>query len=133
MITITTNAKPLELSGEEIHVRFEAGFTYCWVRNDGDNTVMISLYPNISEGKDGVVEIPAGSSAGIERDYRSTALDLYLLGSGKVQIMGTGSAHNPFKSKSKGGGDGGGVISKVFEAMLSDICETIALDEIYEN
>lgn len=101
MITIETNAMEIELTGGELQVRFTAGYPFFWVRNDNSNTVRISLSPNISDGKDGVITIPAGSSNGTMHGYRLN--DLYISGSGKVMVMGTGSAHNPFKLRGKGG------------------------------
>lgn len=104
MTTIETNAMEIELTGGELQVRFTAGYPDFWVRNDSSDTVRISLSPNISDGKDGVISIPAGSSNGTMHGYRLN--DLYISGSGKVMVMGTGSAHNPFKSRGKGGDNG---------------------------
>ena len=104
MITIETNAMELELTGGELQVRFTAGYPFFWVRNDSSDTIRISLSPGISEGKDGVITISAGSSNGTMHGYRLN--DLYISGSGKVMVMGTGSAHNPFKSRGKGGDNG---------------------------
>lgn len=101
MTTIETNAMELELTGGELQARFTAGYPFFWVRNDSSDTVRISLSPNISDGKDGVITIPAGSSNGTMHGYRLN--DLYISGSGKVMVMGTGSAHNPFKLRGKGG------------------------------
>lgn len=107
MITIETNAMEINLPDGETQVRFTAGYPYFWLRNDSSDTVLISLSPNIAEGKDGVISIPAGSSNGTMHGHRLN--DLYISGSGKVMVMGTGSADNPFKSAGKGGGDGGTV------------------------
>lgn len=101
MITIYTNAKEINLTEEVTHVRFEAGYPYFWVRNDGENAVLISLSPNVSEGADGVISVPAGNADGTMHGYRQH--DLYIKGSGKVMAMGTTSAHNPFKPAPKGG------------------------------
>ena len=108
METITTNTKTLELNGEEVHVHFTSGFPYFWLRNDGSYTVQMSLSPNISEGKDGVIEVPAGSSAGTMHGFNDTRNDLYLLGKGKVQVMGTYTPENPFRKARKGGGENAG-------------------------
>ena len=120
MITIETNAKSLELTGEEVHVHFTAGFPYFWLRNDGNDTVLISLSPNISEGKDGVISVLAGSSAGTMHGFNSTRQDMYISGSGKVQVMATHTPENPFRNARKGGGDGNGDYSE-FEQELDDI------------
>ena len=124
MITIETNAKSLELTGEEVHIHFTAGFPYFWLRNDGSDTVQMSLSPNISEGKDGVISVLVGSSAGTMHGFNGTQNDLYLLGSGKIQIMGTGSAHNPFKTAGKGGGDG---VNKISQCLYGHVLITDAL------
>lgn len=131
METITSNTKTLELTGEEVHVHFTAGFPYFWVRNDGSGTVLISLSPNISEGKDGVIEVLAGSSAGTMHGFNDTRNDFYISGSGKVQVMATHTPENPFRKAQKGGGNGG-VIPIGFEAMLSEPSETLASDTLYE-
>lgn len=103
MEEITTNAKIVTLDGTEMHVHFSSAFPYFWVLNLGDGTVLMSVSPNISEGKDGVIEVIAGSSAGTMHGYNATSNDLYLIGSGKVQIMGTYTPENPFKQARKGG------------------------------
>lgn len=111
METITSNTKMLVLAGVVVHVHFTSAFPYFWVRNDSGGTVLMSIFPNIEEGKDGVIEVLAGSSAGTMHGYNATSNDLYLLGSGKVQIMGTYTPENPFRKAQKGGGDGGMIIS----------------------
>lgn len=103
MVEITSNTKTLELTGGETELHFAAGYGYFWARNDGGGTVLMSLSPNIEEGKDGVIAIPAGGSAGTMHGFAASRNKLYLLGTGKVQIMGTYSAHNPFKQARKGG------------------------------
>ena len=108
METITTNTKTLELTGVEIHIHFTSAFPCFWVRNDSGGIVLISLSPNISEGKDGVIEVPAGSSAGTMHGFNDTRNDLYLLGKGKVQVMGTYTPENPFRKARKGGGENAG-------------------------
>lgn len=92
--TIRTNAKSLELTGEETHIHFDTGYPYFWVRNDSTGTVLLSMFPNVSEGGDGVVPLPAGSSTGTMHGVRKN--DIYVLGSGKIVIMGTISPNSPF-------------------------------------
>lgn len=116
MEEIQTNAKELTLNGTEIHVHFVSGYPYFWVRNDGSETAFMSLFPNISEGKDGVISVLAGSSAGTMHGFDNTRQDLYIFGSGKIMVMGTYTPENPFKSRSKGGGDGGVETIAVFTA-----------------
>lgn len=124
MEEITTNAKELTLDGTEVHVHFTSGYPFFWLRNDSGEKVLMSLSPNISEGKDGVISVLAGSSAGTMHGFEGTRNDLYLLGSGTVQIMGTGSAHNPFKSRGKGGGDG---VDKTSQCLYGHILITDTL------
>ena len=131
METITTNTKSLELTGEEVHVHFTSAFPYFWLRNDGSWTVLMSLSPHIEGGKDGVIEVPAGSSAGTMHGFEGSRNDLYISGSGKVQVMGTYTPENPFRKARKGGGDDG-IIPAGFEAMLSKPSETLASDNLYE-
>lgn len=109
MIPIKTNTKSVTLTGEEIHLHFSSAYSNFWVRNDGSGTLLMSLSPNISEGKDGVIEVPAGSSAGTMHGFEGSRNDLYLLGSGKVQVMGTFSADSPFKTAGKGGEGNAGI------------------------
>lgn len=113
METITTNAKPIELTGEETQVHFSSAFPYFWVRNDGSSTVLMSVSPNIEEGKDGVIEVLAGSSAGTMHGYNDTRSDFYILGSGKVQIIATYTPENPFRKARKGGEITGGGNAKI--------------------
>ncbi len=115
MEIITTNAKTVELTGEEVHVHFTAGFPYFWLRNDSSGTVLMSLSPNIEEGKDGVIEVLAGSSAGTMHGFDDTRHDFYILGSGKVQIMATHTPENPFRNVQKGGGSSFG------EFLIKDV------------
>lgn len=131
IITITTNTKTLKLTGEEVHIHFTAGFPYFWLRNDGNWTVLMSLSPNIEEGKDGVIEVLAGSSAGTMHGFNDTRNDFYISGSGKVQIMATHTPENPFRNARKGGVSDG-IIPAGFEAMLSEPSYTLASDSLYE-
>lgn len=117
MEEITTNTKMIELTGEEIQVYFSSAFPYFWLRNDGSGTVLMSVSPNIEEGKDGVIEVLAGSSAGTMHGYNATATDLYLLGTGKVQIMATYSPENPFR-KARKGGDGNVISSYISNGLV---------------
>ena len=122
MQIIETNAKSLELTGEEVHVHFTAGFPYFWLRNDGNDTVLISLSPNISEGKDGVISVLAGSSAGTMHGFNSTRQDMYISGSGKVQVMATHTPENPFRNARKGGGENGKSEKLILFSGTEDSC-----------
>lgn len=101
---VTKNSTTITLTGTEQTVQFDRSYPYFWVQNLGDNDVFISVDGGIVGGADGVITVPAGGSCGTMHGYPADRL--YLLGSGKVQIMGTGSAFNPFKTSWKGGVDG---------------------------
>lgn len=133
MITIETNAKSLELTGEEVHIHFTAGFPYFWLRNDGSDTVQMSLSPNISEGKDGVISVLEGSSAGTMHGFNSTRQDMYVSGSGKVQVMATHTPENPFRNARKGGENNGFATAIVFGALIPEISKTIVSSKLYEQ
>lgn len=100
---ITKNSTTITLTGTEQTVQFDRPYPYFWVHNLGDSDVFISMDSGIVDGEDGVIEVPAGGSCGTMHNYTANADKLYLLGSGRVQVMGTGSAFNPFKTSWKGG------------------------------
>ena len=98
---IETRNATVALSGTEKAVEFAAAYNYFYVKNDSSDTVYVSMSPNITAGADGVFAVDAGGSCGTAHGY--PASKLYLLGTGSVQVCGTGSADNPFKSALRGG------------------------------
>lgn len=100
---VTKNSTTITLTGEEQTVQFDRSYPYFWVQNLGDSDVLISVDGGIVDGADGVITVPAGASCGTMHNYTANADRLYLLGSGKVQVMGTGSAFNPFNLARRGG------------------------------
>lgn len=101
---VTKNSTTITLTaGEEQTVQFDRPYPYYWVQNLGDKDVFISIDGGIVDGADGVITVPAGGSCGTMHGYPADRL--YLLGGGKVQVMGTGSAFNPFRLAKKGGGN----------------------------
>ncbi len=103
MEILKTNTQTVTLDGSEQEVRFNRNYPYFWVQNQGDSDVLISINSGIAEGKDGVMTILGGGGTGCT--MHGYDLDrFYLLGSGKVQVVGTYSAHCPFKA-AQGGGD----------------------------
>lgn len=98
---IETRNATVALSGTEKAVEFAAAYNYFYIKNDSSDTVYVSMSPNITAGADGVFAVDAGGSCGTAHGYPATKL--YLLGTGSVQVCGTGSADNPFKSASRGG------------------------------
>ena len=98
---IETRNATVALSGTEKAVEFAAAYNYFYIKNDSPDTVYVSMSPNITAGADGVFAVDAGGSCGTAHGYPATKL--YLLGTGSVQVCGTGSADNPFKPASRGG------------------------------
>lgn len=98
---IETRNATVALSGTEKAVEFAAAYNYFYIKNDSSDTVYVSMSPNITAGADGVFAVDAGGSCGTAHGY--PANKLYLLGTGSVQVCGTGSADNPFKSALRGG------------------------------
>lgn len=98
---IETRNTTVTLSGTEKAVEFAAAYNYFYVKNDSPDTVYVSMSPNITAGADGVFAVDAGGSCGTAHGYPATKL--YLLGTGSVQVCGTGSADCPFKPASRGG------------------------------
>ena len=98
---IETRNATVALSGTEKAVEFAAAYNYFYIKNDSPDTVYVSMSPNITAGADGVFAVDTGGSCGTAHGY--PANKLYLLGTGSVQICGTGSADNPFKPASRGG------------------------------
>ena len=112
---VTKNSTTITLTGEEQTVQFDRPYPYFWVQNLGDNDVLISMDGGIVEGADGVITVPAGGSCCTMHGYNADRL--YLLGSGRVQVMGTGSAFNPFKLVRKGGVDSYYLIDSIRRPM----------------
>ena len=100
---VTKNSTTITLTGTEQTVQFDRAYPYYWVQNLGDSDVFVSMNSGIIAGADGVITVPAGASCGTMHNYTANADRLYLLGSGRVQVMGTGSAFNPFRNSVKGG------------------------------
>ncbi len=98
---IETRNATAALSGTEKAVEFATAYNYFYIKNDSPDTVYVSMSPNITAGADGIFAVDAGGSCGTAHGYPATKL--YLLGTGSVQVCGTGSADNPFKPASRGG------------------------------
>lgn len=127
---VTKNSTTITLTGEEQTVQFDRAYPYFWVHNLGDGDVSISMDGGIVEGADGVITVPVGGSCCTMHNYTANADKLYLLGSGRVQVMGTGSALNPFKTSWKGGVDG--TLSKAGYAADSKVVGD-NINELSEN
>lgn len=125
---VTKNSTTVTLTGEEQTVQFDRSYPYFWVQNLGDGDVLISMDSGIVDGADGVITVPTGGSCGTM--HGCSADKLYLLGKGKVQVMGTGSAFNPFKAARKGGETGNLSMGIYHGATVSD---EILTGTIYEE
>ena len=98
---IETRNATVALSGTEKAVEFAAAYNYFYIKNDSPDTVYVSMSPNITAGADGVFAVDTGGSCGTAHGYPATKL--YLLGTGSVQVCGTGSADNPYESAARSG------------------------------
>lgn len=100
MNIIKSNCATITLDGSEIGIKFEGDYRYIWVENNSGSEIKISRSPNINDQEDGYVTRPSGSSFGMEVSDST----IYILGSGRINVMGTNSDSNPFKVAGKGGG-----------------------------
>lgn len=101
---VNSNVTTLTLTGSEQKVRFALPYPYYWIHNMGDSDVYVSMDEGISAEADGVITVPPGSAACTM--HGCTYDTVYVSGTGKIQIMGTYSAFNPFKFASGGGENG---------------------------
>ena len=96
---VKKNVTTVELNGLA-KVQFDKEYNYFFVNNISGGDVLMST-DLIVEGADGVITIPDGASYGTMHGYATDTV--YVKGNGKVQVMGTYSAFNPFKAAVKGG------------------------------
>lgn len=87
--------KTVNLTGEEVEVT-DLGGQNTAVKNLGSSGIYASSYPNVAEGADNVVEIPAGGGE-LVFDTNGT---IFLKGAGKVQLTGTSYTTVNFKQPS---------------------------------
>ena len=85
--------KTAKLTGAEAAVTGLDG-SIAHIRNDGAGVVLASLKAGITEGADGVLSVPAGTSAALT----VISGELHLLGIGSVVIVSNDYAECPFKS-----------------------------------
>ncbi len=105
MATLTKSIGTVTLSGTAEKVTLPAVYGWVWVKNMSDSDIFAGLSDNISEGADGVLTIPSGECGRIQGD---SSREIYLLGSGDVQVVGQNYADCPFKAGGKGGVTVGG-------------------------
>lgn len=82
-------------------IEFSGAYPYYWVNNLSDSEAYASL-GTPEAGSDGTYTIAAGSQLRISGGAFNTKL--YLLGSGKVQVIASAIASCPFRGVKKGGG-----------------------------
>lgn len=97
------NIKTVTLDGSEVKVEGLGGQNTI-VQNLGGSAVYASASPGVEAGADGVAEISAGGGINLY----GTNGTVYLLGSGKVQLVGTDYSTVNFKLPSSASGGGGG-------------------------
>lgn len=117
-------SKTIPLSGEEIKVEYSGGAN-AWLRNDGAAAVYASAAAGITPGADGVIEIPSGGGMPV---YGANGT-VYLLGSGKVHLVGSDYSTSPFVRASLGGE--AGVNTNAAQAVeLDGLQEGVPFSEI---
>lgn len=103
-----SNVKTIDLTGGETKVEFDKPFAYVECNNLSGSEVLMSTHSDIKRGDGDVLIINAGTSATLGDLGVPNIKDVYLSGSGTVQIMGKGYPQSSFNSKAKGGDSGGG-------------------------
>lgn len=98
--------KTITLSGAEVEVAFSGA--NAWLRNDGTGTIYAGKAAGVSAGADGVVAVPAGGSAPV---YGANG-QVFLLGTGSVQLIGSDYSANPFKTSAQTGGSGADTVAR---------------------
>lgn len=98
--------KTLFLNGKEVQTRISGAFTA--IRNDSADVLYLSETSGIVPDADGVISVPAGCSVTINDDEKN----VYLLGNGKVILMGMYSDSNPFKTSAQSGGSGADEVAR---------------------
>ena len=98
--------KTITLSGAEVEVAFSGA--NAWLRNDGTGTIYAGKAAGVSAGADGVVAVPAGGSAPV---YGANG-QVFLLGTGSVQLIGSDYSANPFKTSAQSGGSGADEVAR---------------------
>ena len=84
----------------ETNPYFYASEKYCWVKNNSEAAMYVSLDENCTAGADGTAKIGAGEAGLI---MLSPTNKIYISGSGSAEVRTTDIAVNPFKAPSKGG------------------------------
>lgn len=115
--------KTINLTGTEQAVKFAGKHTHFHVHSLGSE-VLVSLAPNVERGADGVLIVQCGGAGYVHIDMPTDTV--YLVGSGEVQVVGSGNAFSPFKSGAEGGGNGsvisdGGTVTGTVEYPIIEL------------
>ena len=100
MTNLTKNIGTVTLTGTAEKITLPAVYGWVWVKNMSEGDIFAGLSEDISEGADGVMVIPSGECGRIQAD---SSREIYLMGTGNVQIIGQNYADCPFKAGAKGG------------------------------
>jgi len=114
---------PISITTTEQAVTLDATYQFAWLRNMGENDVLLSDHCGIVAGDDNVTLVKAGESGRISTSGRAVYVKA-VSGTSTGEIHAQNFSDAPFKSKAKGGGSGsGGSIYRTTTA-LTDGAET---------
>ena len=107
--------KTITLTGAEVEV-FGLDGSNAHIRNDGTTVIYAAKSAGIAAGADGVLSIPAGTSAAV---YGISG-KVFLLGTGSAMVVSTDYTENPFKAVSACGSTD----------AVTDAAEIVVLDSL---
>lgn len=96
--------KAIELTGEEIKVEFERPYIFIEINNKNDSEILASINPNIVRGNDNVLIIKANSAGTLGDVGFPKIKEIYLSGTGKVEIIAKDFVTSSVNIYAKGGG-----------------------------
>ena len=96
--------KTIELTGEEIKVELERPYIFVEINNKNDSEILASINPNIVRGNDNVLIIKANSTGTLGDVGFPKIKEIYLSGSGKIEIIAKDFVTSTVNIYAKGGG-----------------------------
>lgn len=96
---------PINITTTEQAVTLDATYQFAWLRNMGENDVLLSDHSGIVAGDDDVMTVKAGESGRISTSGRAVYIKT-VDGTSTGEIHAQNFSDVPFKSKAKGGGSG---------------------------
>jgi hypothetical protein len=118
------NIKTITLNGTEQTVKISG--LNCSILNLGAAEIYASAKSGITAEADGVLTIPAGSSATLLDSRGSVSI----LGTGKAQLVGSDYTANPFKTSAQSGGSGADEVARAaISAHESNTAVHVSADE----